>query len=81
MSKYLYDSNIEFQNTLNRDYMHHSELSVDVYSDAIVLPYHCEKLKMILPKFRRIYALPNMIIYICKCIGYWLKTQYQESIP
>lgn len=28
---------------------------------------------MILPKFRRIYALPNMIIYICKCIAYWLK--------
>ena len=28
---------------------------------------------MILPKFRRIYALPNMIIYMCKCIGYWLK--------
>lgn len=45
MSKYLYDSNIEFQNTLNRDYIHHSELSVNVYSDAIVIPYHCEKLK------------------------------------
>lgn len=28
---------------------------------------------MILPKFRRVYAIPNMIIYICKCIGYWLK--------
>lgn len=28
---------------------------------------------MILPKFRRIYALPNMIIYIFKCIAYWLK--------
>ena len=46
MSKYLYDSNIEFQNTLNRDYIHHSELSVDVYSDAIVFPYHYEKLKV-----------------------------------
>lgn len=46
MSKYLYDSNIEFQNTLNRDYIHHSELSVNVYSDVIVIPYHCEKLKV-----------------------------------
>lgn len=46
MSKYLYDSNIEFQNTLNRDYIHHSELSVDVYSDAIVFPYHYETKKV-----------------------------------
>ena len=46
MSKYLYDSNIEFQNTLNRDYIHHSDLSVNVYSDAIVIPYHYEKLKV-----------------------------------
>ena len=46
MSKYLYDSNIEFQNTLNRDYIHHSDLSVNVYSDAIVIPYYYEKLKV-----------------------------------
>lgn len=46
MSNYLYDSNIEFWNTLNRNYIHHSELSVNVYSDAIVIPYHCEKLKV-----------------------------------
>lgn len=46
MSKYLYDSNIEFQNTLNRDYIHHSELSVNVYYDAVVIPYHYEKLKV-----------------------------------
>ena len=46
MSKYLYDSNIEFQNTLNRDYIHHSELSINVYSDVIVIPSHYEKLKV-----------------------------------
>ena len=46
MSKYLYDSNVEFQDTLNRDYIRHSELSVNVYSDAIVIPYHCGKMKV-----------------------------------
>ena len=46
MGKYLYNSNSEFQNTLNRDYIHYSELSVNVYSDAFVIPYHCEKLKI-----------------------------------
>ncbi len=28
---------------------------------------------MILPRFRRIYALPNMVEYISKCAVYWLK--------
>ena len=46
MSKYLYNSSGEFQNTLNRDYIHHSELSVNVYYDAVVIPYHYEKLKV-----------------------------------
>lgn len=46
MSKYLYNSSGEFQNTLNRDYIHHSELSVNVYYHAVVIPYHYEKLKV-----------------------------------
>ena len=45
MSKYLYNSSGEFQNTLSRDYIHHSELSVNVYYDAVLIPYHYEKLK------------------------------------
>ena len=64
MSKYLYDSNIEFQNTLNRDYIHHSELSVDVYSDAIVLPYHYEKLKVDTLN-RGGYLVDNQLVVEC----------------
>lgn len=33
---------------------------------------------MVLPRLKRIYVLPNIIEYTCKCIGYWLKHNLKQ---
>lgn len=46
MNNYLYHSNIDFRNTLNRDYIRQSMLSIDSLTDVIVVPYPQENVKI-----------------------------------